>query len=203
MTRNKFSANVQAVRGRVQDYTDINLRVKDATAYNGAHRNNRLGFFEVTVNTMSQIRRFCHYVYGVGGGGTQPTQPSQDNVMIGLAGQNKIFRPGQSWRTPSGYVFAFQNEHNLVLYSPQGTPLWATDCHRLKPDMLAFQGDGNVVLYASGRAIWATNTNGRAQGGAFGILNDGNLAVIDRNGRALWQSGTARGTRRDRQAART
>ena len=52
-------------------------------------------------------------------------------------------------------------------------------------------GDGNLVLYsASGRALWASNTEGHP--GARLVLqsNDGNLVIYAPGGPALWASGT-------------
>jgi pimeloyl-ACP methyl ester carboxylesterase len=55
---------------------------------------------------------------------------------------------------------------------------------------LAFQADGNLVLYrmADGRALWATHTY--APDGQATMQGDGNLVVYDANGVALWNSGT-------------
>ena len=51
------------------------------------------------------------------------------------------------------------------------------------------QRDGNLVLYFSGRPLWASNTAGNS--GAFAVMQgDGNLVVYSASGRALWASGT-------------
>ena len=126
--------------------------------------------------------------------------PAPD-IRIGLSGRNKEFRPGHAWKTSSGYRLIFQKDRNLVLYSPNGRPLWATGCNGLGADLMAVQGDGNVVLYARGRAIWASNTS--ASGGSFAIQNDGNLVVYNRSGRPRWASDTSGGRQGDRSAART
>ena len=55
---------------------------------------------------------------------------------------------------------------------------------------LAFQGDGNLVLYrvGDGHALWATNTY--APDGEAAMQTDGNLVVYDAGGVARWNSGT-------------
>jgi hypothetical protein len=57
---------------------------------------------------------------------------------------------------------------------------------------LVHQGDGNVVLYnqASGRAVWATGTHGKATG-TFVMQGDGNLVLYGADGRPLWATNTA------------
>jgi hypothetical protein len=54
--------------------------------------------------------------------------------------------------------------------------------------LLAHQTDGNVVVYVNGRAIWATNTGGRATS-TFVMQGDGNVVLYGPSG-ALWASGT-------------
>jgi uncharacterized protein YkwD len=51
------------------------------------------------------------------------------------------------------------------------------------------QGDGNLVEYGNGRALWASNTSGNP--GAFlAMQNDGNLVVYSRTSAPLWSSHT-------------
>lgn len=52
---------------------------------------------------------------------------------------------------------------------------------------LAWQGDGNLVLYQSGQARWASGTNGKGE--LLSFQDDGNL-VIYGSGRAIWSSKT-------------
>jgi len=54
--------------------------------------------------------------------------------------------------------------------------------------VFVMQGDGNLVLYQQGRAIWASNTAGSG-GNVAAMQGDGNL-VIYRNGVAVWHTHT-------------
>ena len=54
---------------------------------------------------------------------------------------------------------------------------------------LIMQGDGNLVLYQSGTALWASNTAGTAADEAI-MQGDGNFVVYSSSGSALWASGT-------------
>jgi len=57
--------------------------------------------------------------------------------------------------------------------------------------VLAMQGDGNLVLYQAGRALWATMTNGR--GGSFAAMQgDGNFVLYTAVGSPLFHTNTSR-----------
>jgi len=54
---------------------------------------------------------------------------------------------------------AMQADGNLVLYSPDGTPRWATNTEGNPGAWLVLQDDGNLVIYVgSGPALWASHT---------------------------------------------
>jgi hypothetical protein len=55
---------------------------------------------------------------------------------------------------------------------------------------LDMQGDGNLVLYQNGTALWASNTAGTAADEAI-MQGDGNFVLDSSSGSALWSSGTA------------
>ncbi len=55
---------------------------------------------------------------------------------------------------------------------------------------LAHQGDGNVVLYQGGAALWSSQTPGRATD-TLVMQEDGNLVLYAPGGVALWNSRTA------------
>jgi hypothetical protein len=56
--------------------------------------------------------------------------------------------------------------------------------------LLVYQGDGNLVLYDDGAALWASNTNGTSPN--FVVMQgDGNLVIYDANGTPVWASNTS------------
>jgi hypothetical protein len=55
---------------------------------------------------------------------------------------------------------------------------------------LDMQGDGNLVEFTGGRAVWSTGTEGNA-GDHATLLADGNLVVLAKSGSRLWSSHTA------------
>ena len=103
--------------------------------------------------------------------------------------RNQLMDRGQWLRSGDGrYTLHMQTDGNLVLYNQGGAAIWATNrqgrhlklhddgclaevdysgnwlwqtgCNQ-GGDRLVVQSDGNLVLYAGGRAVWASNTAGR------------------------------------------
>ncbi|MFE1748362.1 ricin-type beta-trefoil lectin domain protein [Coleofasciculus sp. H7-2] len=115
--------------------------------------------------------------------------PSGNNIIVKPGTTSLNFYRGKQWITSTNYKFVFQSDGNLVLYSPQGKPLWATGTDRTSADLLAVQTDGNVVLYDRGKPVWATDTAGNP--GAFlSIQADGNIVVYTSNNTPLFATGT-------------
>ena len=54
---------------------------------------------------------------------------------------------------------------------------------------LEYQGDGNLVAYADGRAYWASHTS-RASTGVAKMQEDGDLVVMDADDAVQWRSDT-------------
>lgn len=117
------------------------------------------------------------------------------------SGGDENFSRAKQWTTCNKHKLAFQNDGNLVLYSPNGNTLWATGTFGNGARM-SFQADGNIVLYNfSNQPLWATNTNGNP--GAFlAIQNDGNLVVYTQDNRAIFSTGTDGGKSATTKAAR-
>jgi cell wall-associated NlpC family hydrolase len=56
---------------------------------------------------------------------------------------------------------------------------------------LDMQGDGNLVIYENGSAIWASSTAGTGSANYLVMQGDGNLVVYNRAGKPVWASNTA------------
>lgn len=59
----------------------------------------------------------------------------------------------------AGSYATMQGDGNFVVYTPQGTPIFATSTVGNPGAYLALQNDGNLVVYsAAGQPLWASNT---------------------------------------------
>nr|AAC49413.1 mannose-specific lectin precursor [Polygonatum multiflorum] len=55
---------------------------------------------------------------------------------------------------------------------------------------LIMQADCNLVVYDSGKPVWATNTGGLARDCRLTMHNNGNLVIYDRSNSVIWQTNT-------------
>lgn len=112
-----------------------------------------------------------------------------DNIIIRPQNDDLLYGKGKEWNTCSGYKFVFQEDGNLVLYSPSNLALWATGTYNTTANILAIQKDGNVVLYDGKKPVWASDTCCRS--GAFlAIQEDGNIVVYENNGNPIFATNT-------------
>ena len=118
-------------------------------------------------------------------GGANLDMQDDGNLVIREAG-NAIWAthteqaPAPAPHSPTTYTHILEPGQRLypgdTLYSPN---------HSYR---LIMQGDGNLVLYHGGSALWSTKTNGH--GGANAVMQgDGNF-VVYQSGHALWNSNT-------------
>jgi hypothetical protein len=115
-------------------------------------------------------------------------------------GKDENFSRAKQWTTCNKYNLVFQNDGNLVLYSPNSNPVWATGTEG-RAARMSVQANGNVVLYDfSDRAIWATNTTGNP-GAVLTLQTDGNLVVYTRERKPIFVTGTDSGKRATTNAA--
>ncbi len=88
------------------------------------------------------------------------------------------------------YQATVQPDGNFVVHGTSGA-LWASNT-RGRNSNLVLQGDGNLVLRAQdvAKALWASNTQKKSNGGTLIMQNDGNLVLYAKDGKALWASNT-------------
>jgi hypothetical protein len=65
------------------------------------------------------------------------------------------------WGSPGGENAILQNDGNFVVYSYEGSALWASNTNGLGENYLRVQDDGNMVIYTKGsNAVqWASGTD--------------------------------------------
>ncbi len=101
-------------------------------------------------------------------------------------------QPDESLTSPNEqFSLRLQEDGNLVLYSQDGQPMWATGTDGQAVSTATMQDDGNLVLYSpGGDAVWASNTVGNE--GAYLVLqDDGNLVMYAADGAPIWATNTS------------
>lgn len=128
---------------------------------------------------------------GVVLGGAACSQSNQ--LFMSWDGQREVLKAGNKLQAKFSYI-SMQTDANLVLYFPSPSksdlPIWATDTWQSwggSGSYLVLQSDGNMVVYNSGTAKWASNTQGK--GSAYAILQDDcNFVIYDFYRNPLWSS---------------
>ena len=99
--------------------------------------------------------------------------------------------PGQMLSVPNrNYKLILQGDGNLVLYTQNMRPVWATGTDGKSAYMACMQGDGNLVLYTQNmRPVWATGTDGN-MGATLYLQEDRNLVIYTPSMRPIWNTRT-------------
>ncbi|MBK7864550.1 MAG: N-acetylmuramoyl-L-alanine amidase [Archangiaceae bacterium] len=97
---------------------------------------------------------------------------------------------GEQVTSCSGRFVLAHQGDGNVVLYDRGVALWHTRTNGKATTRFVMQGDGNLVLYNGGTALWNSRTNGH--GGAFlGVQDDGNV-VIYQGATPLWATDTVR-----------
>jgi hypothetical protein len=143
---------------------------------------------------LEQIRARARQILGA----TQPSAPPPATGPVptgcGTLTANTVLGRGQQRTSCDGRItLAHQGDGNVVVYDAArgGRAVWATNTSGRATTVLVMQGDGNVVLYNGGQALWSSGTHGRP-GASLAIQNDGNVVVYAPGPVAVWATRTNR-----------
>jgi hypothetical protein len=88
------------------------------------------------------------------------------------------------------HQFILQDDGNLVLYRlSDHKAIWASNTNGKAVSKAIMQQDGNFVIYGFPNAIWATNTAGKPNSTLI-VQNDGNVVIYEPTV-PVWASNTA------------
>jgi PKD repeat protein len=132
-------------------------------------------------------------------------------------GNAAIYAPGANgrlvWNSGTGGLggvrIVVQDDGNIVMFNSADVKVWSSGSfqrfyepggpvfvagHFMQPDTtgnirLIMQGDGNLVVYKNGAALWSTGTNNNP-GAYMNVLADGRFVVFSKTGAVLWQAVT-------------
>jgi len=119
-----------------------------------------------------------------------PPPPPPAPKACGGLGAGASLGRGEQVSSCNGRFVLAHQGDGNVVLYDNGRALWTTRTDGRATSSLVMQGDGNLVLYNGGAALWASRTDGHG-GATLAVQDDGNL-VIYQGGRALWATMTQR-----------
>jgi len=109
----------------------------------------------------------------------------------GILNANGSLRPGEQLASSDGRFVLVYQGDGNLVIYASGAPTWSTGTHGTSPGVTVLQGDGNFVVYDAGGRP-VWNAGTHGNEGAFlAMQNDGNLVVYSASSRPLWASNTA------------
>jgi predicted heme/steroid binding protein len=84
---------------------------------------------------------------------------------IVLVSSGMSLHPGDEVRSPNGQYRLAFQTDGNLVVYKGSEPLWASNTHGSGADRLVFQADGNLCIYKGGQCVWATMTQGRSPHG--------------------------------------
>ncbi|MEW5739226.1 MAG: phosphodiester glycosidase family protein, partial [Myxococcota bacterium] len=118
-----------------------------------------------------------------------PPPTTPGPTACGRLAANAALGPNQSVHSCDGRFTFVHQGDGNVVLYQGGLALWNTRSAGQATSSLAMQGDGNLVLYSASGAALWNSRTAGHPGAWLAVQDDGNVVLYD-NGRALWNSGT-------------
>ncbi len=122
-------------------------------------------------------------------GGAAPPPPAVPNPDLGTElTGSQTLGIGQYITSPDGQYELVMQGDGNLVEYQNGTALWSSQTGGESGATATMQADGNLVLYRSGSAIWNSQTQG-FPGAYLSLQNDSNL-VLYQDGHPIWDRGS-------------
>jgi hypothetical protein len=125
---------------------------------------------------------------------TRPTPPEPTGGAPGSCGEltaNVSLTANQSLASCNGDYTLTMQGDGNLVLYQGGTALWASGTAGSAADEAIMQGDGNFVLYTSSGTPVWASNTAGNAGANLDVQNDGNVVIYSASGSALWSTGTA------------
>jgi hypothetical protein len=131
-------------------------------------------------------------VPGAAPSGTATPSNCADSVPVpcGTLTANHELTAGQSLTSCNGNYTLDMQGDGNLVLYQSGTALWASNTSGSAADRAAMQGDGNFVLYTSSGTAVWSTGTAGNDGARLAVQNDGNVVIYSASGSALWDTGT-------------
>ena len=115
-------------------------------------------------------------------------EPEPDGAVLKAHQQLKV---GDFRRSANGRHTLIQEESGSFVLKTRGAgQRWSSGKDGHADSITVLQGDGHLVTYSGGVAIWASRTAGTGDTNRLVVQNDGNV-VLKKGNSVLWQTNTA------------
>jgi hypothetical protein len=111
-------------------------------------------------------------------------------VPCGTLATGQALAAGQSLASCNGDYALAMQGDGNLVLYQNGTALWASNTGGSATDKAAMQGDGNLVLYTSSGSAVWNSRTNGNNGADLVVQNDGNAVIYSSSGKALWDTGT-------------
>ena len=111
-------------------------------------------------------------------------------VACGTLTANQELTTGQSLASCNGDYTLDMQGDGNLVLYQNGTALWASNTSGSAADEAIMQGDGNLVLYTSAGSPVWASGTAGNDGASLVVQNDGNVVIYSASGAALWATGT-------------
>jgi hypothetical protein len=115
--------------------------------------------------------------------------PATPPATCGRLGVNAALAPNQAVTSCNGRFTFVHQGDGNVVLYDGGRALWNTRTNRKATSALVMQDDGNFVLYSPASAALWNTRTAGHSGATLAVQDDGNV-VLYGGGRALWNTGT-------------
>jgi hypothetical protein len=125
---------------------------------------------------------------------TRPTPPEPAGGAPGSCGEltaNVSLTANQSLASCNGDYTLIMQGDGNLVLYQGGTALWASGTVGSGADEAIMQGDGNLVLYTSSGTPVWASNTAGNAGAYLDVQNDGNVVISSASGSTLWSTGTA------------
>jgi hypothetical protein len=103
---------------------------------------------------------------------------------------NQQLSSGQSLASCNGTYSLDMQGDGNLVLYKAGTALWSSGTANSAANRALMQGDGNFVLYNSSSTALWSSKTGGNSGAKLDVQNDGNVVIYSATGTALWSTGT-------------
>ncbi|MDP2342039.1 MAG: N-acetylmuramoyl-L-alanine amidase [Deltaproteobacteria bacterium] len=110
----------------------------------------------------------------------------------GIAGVNRVLGRGEGVSSCGGAVSFVHQGDGNVVVYDRGRAVWSTGTHGRATDALVMQGDGNLVLYAPGGRPIFATGTHGHANTVLAVQDDGNVVLYAPGSRAIWSTRTSR-----------